>query len=897
MMWLSRLFRRRTLDRDLERELAFHLEAATQDFMRAGYTRAAAERAARRELGGLDQVKEATRDARGTRWVEDWWHDLRFALRSMRATPVFSGAAVLTLALGIGATTAVWSVIDALLLRSLPIERPQELRALRKVGLNEGNYHMSTARFRQLQAELPSEVPLAGMTSVSRAYMTNGGTPEALLGQLVTGEWFSLLGVGAAAGRTLGPEDDRTIGAHPVVVLSHGYWTKQFGRDPAVIGKAIRVNGTPLTVIGVAEEGFTGLTVGQSVDAWIPAAMQHDVKFRTDSYSDDADSEQPWGAQEGIHWLTLVARVPVEQVTKYQAVLDHRFRADVARVTADWSEEARQRAAREQLALESIERGFSPLRTYFGGPLRILMSMVAAVLLIACANLAALMLARSAGRAQEFAVRVSLGARRGRLVRMLLTESTTLALVGGILGLLVARWGSQSLLRAASGGPNPIPLDVGINPRMLLFAFAITLTTGALFGLSAAVRVGRQDWYEAFKSGGRVKGAYGGRLPLGRLLVASQIALSFVLVLAAGLFVRSFRNMMSLDPGYQAEQIVAARVDVRAAAYETEQLPALYQRLLEQVRAVPGVRSASLSLHGLSSGSQRISSYIVPGRTLPPGEDVAQENYVTPDFFNTVGIVLLRGRRFAESDNPNSPRVAIVSEATARHFFGTDNPIGARYGYNDTANIEVVGMVRDARVNGLRSQANRMIYYPLAQTQEYITSVEARVGAAPPSIVTDIKRAVSSVDSKLPVREVVVLRELLDRGLWRERLIARLATLFSTTALLLAAIGLYGVVAYMVSRRRNELGVRLALGARPADVRELVLRDALITVAAGLVLGVMLALPLVTLARGLLFGLSAYDPLAALLAIAVTLAAGTSAALVPAWRASRLDPLQAIRAE
>src|SRR5688572_28315001 len=693
MRWLMRLLRRNRLERDLERELRFHLEAQTRDLMRSGWSRAAAEREAQRALGGVDQVTEAARDARGTRWLEDWWHDSRLAVRTLRRTPVFTAAAVLTLALGIGANTAVWSIVDALMIRTLPVERPTELYALRRAGIEDDNYRMSFSRFRQLQSELPAGASLAAMGSLARAYAAVGDRLEPVTLQLVSGEWFSLLGVGAARGRSIGPQDARDLSAHPVVVLSDGYWSRQFGRDSGVIGTTVSVNGAVLTVIGIAEPGFTGLTVGQAVDVWVPVVMQHDVKYRTNAASHNADTDLPWVPQDGIEWLTLITRVPSDGAARIQPLLDRRFRAELVRAVADRDEQERAHALREHVVLEPIERGFSPLRSSFGDGLRMLAITVGFVLLIACGNLAGLLLARGAARTHEFAVRVSLGARPGRLVRQVLSECVVLGLIGGLLGLLVAHWGSNALLRAAATGPRAIPLDVGLDVRVLAFTFLVSLATGLLCGLALAVRVARSRAYDAYRSGDRVRGDH--RLPLGRVLVASQIALSLVLVVLSGLFVRTFRNLVSLDPGYEAEHIVTASVDVRAAGYEPERLPALYQRLREEVAAVPGVRSASLSVHGLAGGLRRISDFTVPGRSLDPGDRQGQEVSVTPGFFATTGMVLLRGRDFTDADRADAPSVAVISETAARHFFGSIDVVGARIGYGEPSEFEVVGVVRD----------------------------------------------------------------------------------------------------------------------------------------------------------------------------------------------------------
>jgi predicted permease len=898
MSWLGRLFGRKALERDLDKELQFHIDAAVADHMRAGLTREAALRRARIEVGGLEQVKEFTRDARGTRWVEDLIADTRYALRGMLRSPAFSAAAILTLAVGIGANTAVWSIVEALVLRSLPLDRPEQLRAVRRDGVEPGVYRISHPLFRKMAASLPDSTKLAAMTPITRAYATIGESPEPVAIQLVSGEWFSLLGVRPTVGRLIGPEDSRDLGGHPVAVISAAFWRSRFGADPKVVGKSLLINGTPLTIVGVAGEGFVSLTVGQPVSVWAPIMQQHEIRYKGNASTSNADNEKAWVPQNGISWLTLVTRVADGSDAGMAQRLDVPFRADLKDILAGMDSAGLAYAMREHIVLESMRRGFSPLRDTYQDPLRILMVSVGLVLLIACGNLAGLMLARSAARAHEMSVRVSLGAPQGRLIRQVLTESLTLAVIGGALSLLVARWGSAALLRAASAGPRAIPLDAGLGWKVVAFAFGLALLTGILFGLAPALRLTRSDLYETFRSGGRVLGGGSHRLPLGRVLVVSQIALSLVLVTSAGLFVRTLQNLMSVDTGYQPDRILTALIDVRAAGYAQNQLPALHQRLLDAVKGVPGVRSASLSVTGPASGSQRISGFTVPGRDLAPPERQGQENYVTADFFETVGLPLIKGRPFNDADKAGSPRVAIISKTAALRLFGTEDVVGKKFGYGTPPDIEVIGMVADARVNSIKETPQRLIFSPLAQgPREYINSIQVRVSGPSETVVNGIRNAVASVDRKLPLREVVTIKELLERGLTSERLVARLAGSFGVLALLLAGIGLYGVIGFSVSRRTNEMGVRLALGASPAGVSWLVMRESLVTIAIGLVIGLLLWLPLLGLTKSLVFNVSPHDPVSVVISAALLVGVGAIATLLPARRASRVDPVEAIRSQ
>ena len=898
---MKRWWRRKTYERDLDKELAFHLESEVRDGLREGLTQEEALRRARMNLGGVEQVKEKMRDTRPTAWVEQWWQDTRYALRAMARAPGFTAAAVLTLAVGIGANTAVWSVLNGLLLRTLPVERPEELYALRRVPPGDGgHFRYSFTGMERLQAAAPEGVRLTAMTSVIRMYATIAGQPEALMTQLVSGEWFQVLGIGAALGRPLGPEDNRSLGGHPVAVVSDGFWTRRFGRDPAVVGRTLRMGGTVLTIVGVMEPGFSGLVVAEPVDIWIPVVMQHQVGYRANASNDNSDTEKPWVPQDGIAWLTLVTRLDAARLPAATGRLVPAHRAWLENLYADREAEQREYGLQESLQLMPISRGLSSLRGQFADPLRALMGGVGLVLLIACANLASLLLARSVARTHEMAVRVSLGARPGRLVRQALTESLTLAILGGALGLALAQYGARAMLRLASFRTTAIPLEIPVDGRVLAFVVGISVLTGFLFGLAPALRSARTDLHDAFKTGSRVVGERAGRrLPLGRILVVSQIALSLVLATGAGLQVRTLRNLLAVDPGYEREQVLSAAVETRAAGFSYAELPGLYQRLRDEVGAVPGIRSVSLSLHGFATGSRRTSGFQVPGRQRDPAWDNSgQEMLVTPEFFSTLGIPVLRGRSFTEADRTPGNLVAIVSESMARHFFDTVDVVGRRIGWGEPAEFEIVGVVRDARANSLRDPPPRLIFYPLAQNpQDYASSVEVRVAGPPSLVIAGLRSAIARVDQGLPIGRISTLDELLGRELQTERMVAGLAGTFSVLALVLAGIGLYGVVAYSVSRRTNEMGVRLALGASPASVCWSVLRDSLGMVALGVAAGAVLWFPLFGLVRSLVFGLSPRDPVSLVLAAGLLVLVGTLAALLPAVRAARVDPVAAVKAE
>ena len=903
MSWIGRLFRRNQLEKELDREMQFHLDAAVADHMRAGLSRAEAIRRARIDFGGPEQMKEETRDARGTRWVEDFAHDSRFALRGMRRSPVFATAAILTIAIGVGANTAVWSIMEALMRRALPVEKPEQLVAIKRAGLGDGgNDLISTPLLKQMQRDLGQAAQLIGMSSIVRAYTTISDRPEPVGAISVTGNYFETLGVSPAAGRLIAPTDDAELGASPVIVISDEFWQRRFGRDPSTIGKQVRVNGFPVTIVGVAQPGFGGLTVGNPVDVFAPVAMHHALRMRGSNQSNNGDGEKPWVTQAGISWMTLVARAPDGTAPRIAQSLNRTFRADREVQLAQTDSVTRAFAMRERIELEPIPRGFSSLRTSFRDPLRALLAGVGLVLLLTCANLAGLVLARGEARGHEMAIRSSLGALSGRLARQLAAESLTLAFIGGALGLLLAQWMIRALLSLASTGTRAVPLDASLNGSVLLFAFGVTLVAGLVIGLAPALRVRGFDLYSSFKTGGRVSGSH--RLPLGRLLVAAQIALALILVTSAGVFARTLSNILNVDAGYARESVVTAQVDIRAAGYTIEQLPAAYQRLLAAAEAVPGVQSAALAMHPLGTGQRRTSGFSIPGRKIPPNQNLAQENFVTPGYFRTTGITLQRGREFTTADTRDAPGVIVVNESFAKHFFGTTEVLGKRIAYgngNDdpapTDLFEIVGVARDIRQNGLRDKAPMLAYHPLAQSQEYIQSLDVRVTGRPEPVIAALRNAIASVDRNMPVREIITVGEYLERNLSRERLVARLAGGFGILALILAAIGLYGVISYSVARRTNEMGVRLALGASPGGVSWLVLRESLAVVVIGLVVGVILWFPILNLTRSLLVGVSPHDPALLSMSIGALALVGAAAGLVPALRASRIDPIEAIRAE
>jgi len=900
MNWLMRLFRRERLDRDLDRELRFHVDEEARRLEAGGVAPAEARRRALAGFGGLEPIREETRDARGLRWLEDLAKDIRYSLRMMRRSPAFTLAAVLSLAVGIGANAAVFSIADAVLLRPLDVRRPDELYFLNRAGYEEPNLRLSYPVYQRLAREVP-DATLSVMSANVRMQADRGHGAALVLGQLVSGEWFEQLGVGAEAGRLLAPEDAATVGEKPVAVLSHSFWIREFAGDPAVLGSTITVNGLPLMIVGVAQPGFTGLTVGQRTDLWLPVTLQQEVRYRSNASIDDADASKSWLSQEGIRWLTIVARVPPASTAAVAGRIASITRADIERGAAAVADpDQRAYLLREHVELMPGALGLSSVRDGFSRPLVVLMITVAAVLLIACANLASLLLARSAARGRELALRVSLGAGRGRLVRQLLTESMMLASLGGLAGIGVARVGSSLLLRLASTGPAPMPIALPLDWRFLGFMAATSLATGLLFGLGPAIRASRAQVGDALRPGGRVTGAAGrrGRFTFGRVLIVAQVALSLVLLSGAVLFMRTFENLVAADTGFDRARVVSARFDPVLAGVPEAELPALNARLLDRARAIPGVSRAALALKGPVTGSARVSSVSIDREPFRPGSDAdIREEYVSIGYFETIGMPIVAGRAFVATDDGQHTPVALVNETMARHFFGDGNPIGHHFGEGQPT-FEIVGVVRDAHIDGMRRPVPPMAFYPLEQhPDEFAQNLYVRVDGPVESARGALRAVVADADPRLAVLEVVTLEELAERTVATSRLVSELTAAFGLLAMMVACLGLYGTISYSVARRTNEIGVRMALGATAGRVRWMVLGETLSLLVMGSVIGLTLAIWALGYAGSLLYNLSPRDPAALAGATSLLMAIGLVAGAVPAWRASRVSPTLALRSE
>ena len=829
--------------------------------------------------------------------------DVRYALRQMRKSPGFTLVAVLTLALGIGANTGIFTLVNAVLLKSLPVPDPEQLFLVRMSDRLAENTRFSYPQFRDMRAALPQAASVAAMTWPSDFYANFGNRqPEMVRGQLVSGNYFQTIETYPALGRLLTVDDDRTVGGSPVAVISYGCWQRRFGQDRNLIGRKIIVNGMPLEIVGVAAPGFFGAKAGTAPEFWLPTMMQSAVHYAQHySQTEAAEFDKPWIAQQDISWLQLIVRVKSPQaLPQADAALNQLFRQDFERAVLKLTDPQERRAfLRTRLELEPGGRGLPSLRRSFSQSLTVLMGTVGLVLLIASANLANLLLARAAVREREIAVRLSLGATRARLVRQLLTECVLMSGFGAVLGVGVAYWCSAVLPKWASSGATPISLNLAPDARVLFFSTAVALLTGFLFGLAPAVQGTRVEPARALKASARGFAGSGRGWSLKQTLVASQVALSLVLLVGAGLFLRTLRNFSELDPGFDRDHILTVWLDTHMAGYKQEQLSALYERLIERVEAIPGVRSASLASCGLAIGCGDSSAIYLPGIPHTNGETDAQERRVSHHFFDTVGIPLVEGRDFATTDNEKTLAVTIVNQTFVREFLKDKNPIGQYFGY-DTANdhrFQIVGVVKDARVNDIRESAPPMIYHSIAQDAIDVESLDVRTFADPSRLISQVRQAVRSVDPNLPIGGIATLAEQVSSNLAQQRLIARLTTIFGVLALGLACLGLYGVMSYTVARRTSELGIRLALGSTRWSALWVVLRESFIVIGAGILVGACLSLAGTRLVSSMLFGLSPHDPLTLAAAATLLLLVSVASGLLPAWRAAHVDPTEALRAE
>jgi predicted permease len=844
--------------------------------------------------------------------IVEFFRDLRFGARLLHRSPGFASVAVLSLGLGIGGATAVFTLVNAIVLRSLPVPNPQQLFQARSLtpGRDYGGI-FSAPTFEHARDELSARASgeLFAATSVAGMQLQPDGETVGSRGnvQLVSGEYFAALRQEAQQGRLLAPSDNRTVGGHPVAVISDSYWRRHFGAGPDAVGRPLAVNGTSFTVIGVAPPRFFGTTLSlRAPDVWIPYMMQSVVRYSQNaSNSNSADPQKPWPPQPEMAWLNVFARVPGSGKGNVEAAFTTVFQRDNDAVLPnDATADDRAVIRKQSVTLSDASTGLSSLRDTVSQPLYVLLAMVGVLLAIACGNVAGLLLARAAARAREMAIRKSIGAGRLRLVRQMLAESLLLAVAGGLVGFTFAIWARDGLLALmVNVGSSAIPLDLntGIDWRVLVFSIGVSTITGLGCGVIPAFRGTRVPVAEGLKQEGRGSVGEGGRkgMLIGKTLVAAQMAFCLLLLVVAGLFTRSFRTLTQTDIGFDRQHVLTARVDVRGAGYSADERQALYGRLVEALQAIPGVQAASLSINGPLWGSQRISSLSVEGYT--PGRDErvrTNEETVTERYFETVGLKILDGRGFRAEDRAPGSQRTLVNATMARRFFPGQSAVGKRWDYGGTIGKDskvIIGVVEDAHYVDLKIAPPNMAYV-LADTapDDVLSDIEVRTAGAPGTLAQTVRETLARVEPRLPIVEVVPLESRLARGVIQDRMVARLTAMFGGLALLLACLGLYGTISYGISRRAAELGLRMALGADRGMVLWMVLREALWLVVVGTLIGLPLAFAAGRSMQALLFGVGAADPASFVLGAAVLLAVAAVAAYLPAYRASRIEPMVAL---
>jgi predicted permease len=962
---------------ELEQDIRDHIERETQDNLERGLPPEEARYAAVRKFGNVTRVKEDTREVWSFVWLEQLLQDVRFGLRMLRKSLGFAAVAILTLALGIGANTAIFSLINAVMLRALPVENPSQLAVLKWSARNAPNIHgymnsgdcplsvmpgaanpygcsFSEPMFREI-AQANVFAATAAFANSGRLNLTGNGPATVINGQLVSGEFFRTMGLKAAAGRLFEAADD-TPSAAPVAVLNYGYWQSAFGGSRNVIGRTIELNNVPFTIIGVAEQRFTGITPGSDYDVWLPlsdAQRITDLMFWQNRSSDVSN----W-------WLTIVGRLkPGTQLASAQAAVSGLFRNEMlhgavplfhggemalrpgvsggrgprsdqmfhgamppaggtivaapAGAAPQAGPQALSTAAdNPQVTLLPAQTGLTGARSEYSNPLYVLMLAVGIILLITCANVAGLMLARAAARQKEMAVRLALGAGRARVVRQLLTESVMLSVLGGALGILFAYWGAHAIVSfVSSNQTRPLGFATGVDLRVLGFTVTISLLTGILFGFAPTFRGARVDLTPALKEGDGSSGSsgYPGRkwFGIGNALVVAQVALAIVVLVGAGLLVRTLQNLRSIDVGFDSHNILVFGIDPTLIGYKGAQVDAFYRDLQGRLAATPGVKSASYSILPLLSNRLGITGFHWPG--MPQDQtSMADGLAVGPNFFATMHIPFLAGRDFNASDFkvsaansglvPSSARTpVIVNQAFVQKYLGKENPLGKQFGESAggasdpaTPGYEIIGVVRDAKYNSLRRDIQAMMYTPQSVGA---ASFELRTAADPQAILPAIREVVAQVNTNLPLFNVTTESQQIDRLLFQERLVARLSGFFGLLALVLACVGLYGLLSYEVSRRTREIGIRLALGAQPASVLQLVLRQGIVLAVIGAAVGIGVALGVTRYLASMLYDVHANDPLTMIgVAVLLTLVA-LAACYIPARRAMRVDPLVALRYE
>ena len=892
MSWWARLRRRRRIETRLDAELRDHIERQIADQVATGLSETEARRRANLDFGGLEQVKELCRDARGTRWLEEFVQDTRYGFRVLRRNPSFTWAAVFSIALGIGASTAIFTLVDATMLKPLPVKEPERLvELLNNTGNNPPGNAFSYQALLHLRAHAHTVEIIA--SHESDFFVAVDGSPSELgKGQYVTGNYFPVLGVAASYGRTIEPSDDRSS-ASSVVVLSHMYWHRRFGGDPSAIGRTVRLDDRAFTVVGVTPASFTGLVVARDVDLWVPLSAE--PVLRALSRTSDAS----------YNWLQFVGRIgPQHSFEQARAELTALYYPAVVEPKLAFARDAADARARMKQwrgVVASARTGLATTRQQYGEPLTVLFAISGLVLLIACVNVANLLLARASSRRHEMAVRLSLGARRGRVLRQLLTESVMLSLAGAVLGVGLAYAACGYLVEFFATTRTPIALDIGPDVRVLTFAALIALMTGVLFGLAPAWRAIALA-APATSLQNRVAGRRN-RQGLTRALVGVQVALSVIMLFCGGLFLRSLHNIRSVDKGFDSSGVLIANTDASRARLDADRLRALYRDIVDRLAALPGVKAASVSMLTPIWGGGNEGTIVVVGGNPLQHEGEVSVNRVSPGYFATTGTPIDTGRDFSWEDRPDGAKVAIVNQKLARQYFGTDSAIGQRFTLRGDT-LEIVGIVGDAKYYGLRGAIPATVYVHWMQQRDdaleenvRLSQIAIRTDAPPLAIAATVQDLIRGTTPLMAITNVRTFEQQVDSSIARDRVLSIVSGFFASLGLLLAAIGLYGLMAYTVARRTSEIGIRMALGAERLQIAGMVAREALAVTLGGIVVGMGVALLLSRTVATLLFELTPADPTTAAAVIAVMIATALIAAYFPSLRAARINPTQALRVE
>jgi len=892
MAWYSRalnLLRPNRVSRDIDREMSFHVAERADDLVNAGMNPADAKREAQRRFGHRSSLRETTRDADMLIWLESFMSDLKHASRALRASPGFTVVAVVSLALGIGANTAIFSLINAVLVRALPVEHPEQLVTVASDSYgSELNYPL-WEKLRDSKTGLASSAAY----SSTEWDLSSGGQVRIAKGDWVTGDYFSTLGVNPAAGRLISSTED-TNGCAPVAVLGYGFWQSEYGGSSSAIGKSISLTGRSFTIVGVAPQGFFGAAVGRVVQVYAPLCAQEGIA--TGSLD---DLRHMW-------FLSFIGRLApgtsLTQVnTNVAAAMPSILEAGLA---PDEYQDALKNLKAHRISFAEGVTALSSLRQTYSKALLVLMIVVSLVLLIGCANVANLLLARAAAREREIAVRFALGASRIRVIRQLLTETMLLTALGAVAGLLFAKWSSSWLVQLLSSGRTTVGLDLPIDRRVLLFTTAVATLTGLLFGLAPAWRATRTNPQEAIRANARGIASGHSRFSAGKALVIGQVALSLVLVVVAGLLLGTFNRLSSMNPGFVSENVLLVSANVQNAGFGQDQVKQFPEDLMQRIRTIPGVASASASEITPISGSAWNGMMAVPGFTpTSPKESMVYLNQVTGDYFKTLGTRILAGRSFDGRDRVGTQKVALINESTARKFFANQNPVGQQFRLPSPGQkaeavpaIEIIGVVEDAKYSSLKEAPRAVAYLAMNQSDELRPFMSFEVRST--GNMQALTSAIIALAVQSSPRILLSFKKLDDQvaeSLTRERLLATLSAFFGVLALLLAMIGLYGTMSYSVSRRRNEIGIRLALGAARSKVLRMVLGEVAGMLAIGIGIGIAGAMAGSRYVASFLFGVKPNDVMTLVWSAAALTTVALLAGAIPAWRAARLDPMLALR--